>query len=610
MRKIAILLFVLLSLSKLTVKGQQPVFHEDFEQGIPSSFSLFDLDGLTPQLPFPIDEAWTAWTDPDDDDNTVAASLSYYTPAGTSNDWMVLPLIELPDDTASCHLYWRSRSAYDTYKDGYVLMISEESQRSPEQLINNGISASWKTFLQVPNYINPAEWTTFQVNLSEYAGKQIYIAFVNKTYDGWMLFIDDITIGNRESVKKGSVKLTTDLYAMNGKALITANVKAGILDPLKSFTVRLISEVDTISENYTIRPAIPQNTIYSIELDNKLSGTPGTIAEYKLELLKDSTVFAADSGKVVFLTSLQGKKHVIAEGLIDCGQNGGYGPRLIEGYKLAERKYGDAFIGIEVHGPTPDEDYMTVEGQEVYLDFIQDLQGGKYGQGVVVNRIAKGDVYEDIDSLCANNIQKPLICTAVAYGKSDDETIDVEADVVFGFPLTDSSYQYEWVIVEDSLWATQWNLYSGGYSGSFEGYENLPYEANICRNGVLRDRITSDDMIFNHSVQADDSLHLQLHCSAPRNVAEPRHLCAILLIIDSQSGEIVNAAKCQLTYEGLKPVNGILDTLTDNTDDSIEYYDMMGNRIAKSKLQLDTYKGLVIIKERKNGINRTYKTFK
>lgn len=610
MRKITILNILLFSFITLTSVAQQPVFHEDFEQGIPSSFSLFDLDGLTPHLPYPESQAWTAWIDPEDEDNKVAASLSYYTPAGSADDWMVLPLIEMPDDTASCHLYWRSRSAYDTYKDGYFLMISEESQSSPEQLIKDDISNSWKTILQVPNYNNPATWNTFEVNLSDYAGKQIYVAFVNKTYDGWMLFVDDITIGNRESVKKGSVKLTTDLYAMNGKALITANVKAGILDPLKSFTARLISEEDTVSEKYTILPAIPQNTKYSIELENKLSGTPGTIIDYKLELVKDSIVFAADSGKVVFLTTLQGKKHIIAEGLINSGPNGGYGPKFIEGYKLAEQKYGDAFIGIEVHGPNYSEDKLTVAEKEDYLLYLMELQGKGYGQGVIINRLYNGDVYVDIDSLCEIGIHEPLICTATANGKSDDEMIDVEADVVFGFPLNESSLKYEWVIVEDSLWATQWNMYSGGLFGPFLGYENLPLDVNICRNGVMRDRITSGEMRFNHSVQADDSIHLQLHCPVPKQVAEPRHLCAVLLISDSNSGEIVNAAKCELTYEGLKPVNGIHKTLTDNTDDSIEYYDIMGNRIGKNKLQLDTYKGLVIIKERKNGNNKTYKMFK
>ena len=227
MNKSTVFIIALFCLVLQKAKSQQFVLQEDFEQGIPSSFMLFDQDGLKAELTFPENTAWTTWTDPDDNENTVAASTSFYSPAGSASDWMVLPMLELPDDPASCQLFWRSRSAYDTYKDGYVVLLSEQTQISPEQLIKD--DNSWKTILQVPNSQNPASWKTFFANLSEYAGKKVYIAFVNNTYDGWMLFLDDITVGPRESVRKASVSLTTEHYASDGQLQVTANVKAGIL---------------------------------------------------------------------------------------------------------------------------------------------------------------------------------------------------------------------------------------------------------------------------------------------------------------------------------------------------------------------------------------------
>ena len=158
----------LLSITTLQANGQEPVFHEDFSNGIPETFSLFDRDCLTPKdgLGYPAKTAWAAWTDPDDADNGIAASVSYYSNGGAANDWMVLPKIQMPEDSASCQLYWRSRSAFDTFKDGYVVVVNEQTNYSPKQLIDKDIN--WSFIRQVQNNQNPASWQTFQTDLSAY----------------------------------------------------------------------------------------------------------------------------------------------------------------------------------------------------------------------------------------------------------------------------------------------------------------------------------------------------------------------------------------------------------------------------------------------------------
>ena len=604
MNKSTVFIIALFCLVLQKAKSQQFVLQEDFEQGIPSSFMLFDQDGLKAELTFPENTAWTTWTDPDDNENTVAASTSFYSPAGSASDWMVLPMLELPDDPASCQLFWRSRSAYDTYKDGYVVLLSEQTQISPEQLIKD--DNSWKTILQVPNSQNPAFWKTFFANLSEYAGKKVYIAFVNNTYDGWMLFLDDITVGPRESVRKASVSLTTEHYASDGQLQVTANVKAGILDPLSYFTAQLTSESDTITEDIILNSVLLPNAKSKIKLNKPLLGSPATACNYKLELLLDNKTIAADNSRVVFVAPLQGKQHLLAEGLINKSQNGGYGPRLIEGYKMAEKLYEDAFIGIEVHGPNSTEDNLTINGQTIYREELKAMQELDYGRGVVINRKGHGDVYDDIDSLCQQRLKKILICTTTAKGQSDDEILEVDAQVVFGIPLSEASFKYEWVVVEDSLWATQWNLYSGGLFGPFLGYENQPIEVNLCRNGVMRDRIVADNMLFESDVQAGDTITLQLHHVIPQQISEPRHLSAILIISDVKTGEVANATKCPLKYLGEKPVNNLKEKRLDVESDGIEYYDITGKRLNPDK-HGSQYKGIIIVKEKKDGTIRTSK---
>ena len=110
----------------------------DFENGIPETVILKDYDGLTPKsgLGFPENTAWSIWSDPNASINNVVGSCSYYENGGQANDWLVIPDIALPEDSASCQMFWRSRSAWDTYKDGYVVVITTE-KIEPDTEIGN-----------------------------------------------------------------------------------------------------------------------------------------------------------------------------------------------------------------------------------------------------------------------------------------------------------------------------------------------------------------------------------------------------------------------------------------------------------------------------------------
>lgn len=597
------------TVATLQANAQEPVFHEDFTDGIPSTFSLFDRDGLTPKegLGYPSKTAWAAWTDPDDADNGIAASVSYYTKGGAANDWMVLPKIQMPEDSASCQLYWRSRSAYDTFKDGYAVVANEQTNYSPKQLIDKDLN--WSFVRQVQNNQNPSSWNAFTADLSAYRGKEIYLAFVNNTPDGWMLFLDDITLGSRESVEKARLRLTTAAYALDA-ATITATLKAGILDTLTTFTARLTSEDDTLTEKVTIKKSLLPNAKTTLTLKNKLSGTPATIRPYKVELLEDDRVFATDSGSVTFLAALVGQKAVVAEGLINRGQNGGYGPRLLEAYKKASEKYGDSFIGIQVHGPTLNEDDLTAPGLDDYRSDLLVSQEMGYGQGVRVDRLLSGDAYAKLNSLCASRQSMPLLCTMDIEGTCDDETVSATAACVFGFPLAQADLRYEWLIVEDNISSSQWNLYSGGLFGKFEGYENQELDVSVVFNGVLRSRLSEADMTFAHDVAELDTVAVSLTLSRDFPVLDASQLRAILLVIDEQTGEIVNAAQGTLAYTGSNPVTGITHRKAETSETTIAVYDLTGTLLstARNENQINIpEKGIYIIKKYENGSIQTYK---
>lgn len=160
--------------------AQSVLFSENFNSGIPSSWTLVDNDGLTPAAA--VDTFDNAWIPFIDDEDTCAASTSYYSPTGQAADYLITPKISLNTFTK---LVWSARAYDASYADGYLVLIS-----STDSLI-----ASFTDTLMVVG----AEYyywhsRSVQLDLEGYANQDVYIAFKNFTNDGYILMIDDVKV--------------------------------------------------------------------------------------------------------------------------------------------------------------------------------------------------------------------------------------------------------------------------------------------------------------------------------------------------------------------------------------------------------------------------------
>lgn len=180
----------------LMTSQAQVVFLEDFD-GIPGStaggagtysfpagWSLFNVDNATPATNVAYVNA--AWERREDFNfnvaDSAAFSTSWYSPAGTANDWMFTPAITIP---ANSVLSWNA-VAYDaSYPDGYQVRIMTAAPTT------GNITTS--TVLQTITAEN-STWTARTQNLSAYAGQTVYIGFRNNSVDMFLLVIDDIKV--------------------------------------------------------------------------------------------------------------------------------------------------------------------------------------------------------------------------------------------------------------------------------------------------------------------------------------------------------------------------------------------------------------------------------
>ncbi|MDO5655882.1 MAG: choice-of-anchor J domain-containing protein [Flavobacteriaceae bacterium] len=185
--------------------AQTPVFEEDWDGNGPgiSAWTLIDVDGLTPAPAVSyITDAWSV-VDKDGAQGNfggpagdhAAASTSWYTNPGTSNDWLISPEITLPESEIS--VLWQSKAQDPGYRDGYELRLAPNAGNTVEDFT--------VVLYSTPN--DNAVWTDHAVSLAEYAGTTVRLAWVNNSTDMFVLLVDNISVEEFSMVAPSCVTL-------------------------------------------------------------------------------------------------------------------------------------------------------------------------------------------------------------------------------------------------------------------------------------------------------------------------------------------------------------------------------------------------------------------
>lgn len=186
MRKIN--LFISLFILGLTAFNSQAQtsFSEDFNGVNPfANWTLVNVDGNTPNAAVAyVNDAWVVREDFDSTGvgDSVAVSTSWYTPAGSANDYMITPMIVT---TANPVLEFDAKAQDPNFADGYELRVSTTTP-DVAGLLNNP-----------PLFTTNAEngaWTRRSINLSAYANDTIYLGWRNNSTDQFLLLIDNIKV--------------------------------------------------------------------------------------------------------------------------------------------------------------------------------------------------------------------------------------------------------------------------------------------------------------------------------------------------------------------------------------------------------------------------------
>jgi hypothetical protein len=167
--------------------AQTEIYFEDFQSGLPATYTIVDNDGFTPNASVSeYTDAWIAIPDPFDtgNSNQVVSSTSYFEPIGQADRWLITPPITLGayGNIAS----WKAQSFDPSFPDGYYVLIS-------------GTDTQLSSFTDTLEYIygEVADSLHYnEANISElgFNNQTIHLAFVNRTNNGFKLNLDDIRV--------------------------------------------------------------------------------------------------------------------------------------------------------------------------------------------------------------------------------------------------------------------------------------------------------------------------------------------------------------------------------------------------------------------------------
>ena len=353
------------------------LFSDNFDNGI-TNFLLFDGDknnpndfvkewGFADNTNYP----WSIVRDNEMSTDMAAASHSMYDPQGKSLDWMVIPQIYIPDNL--CTLKFQSQS-YLNDADDYLKVIVWKSNNVYNVLNHYIVDKIYKEGTVVYNKKQTAgqnedllegDWTDNTIDLREFAGKNVYIAFINENKAQSVVFVDNVEVlhnipflvtldhlskvtAQKDIVIKGRITNDSENEVYHTAQLTLKDAEGKVIETLNLDNLNL-KKGETL--NFAFNQALPLalGKINDYSIDVKMNNTLNTI-----------------KGNVKNL-SFEPVKRVVLEEF--TGMNCPNCPLGILAIKKIKSIYGKQFLPIAIHTYPGDQLGIGLNGYSDHLGF-------------------------------------------------------------------------------------------------------------------------------------------------------------------------------------------------------------------------------------------------
>lgn len=552
------------------------LFREDFNESGLNNVMLYEGDRLTPteeMQGFGFSDGqnypWSIVLENNSSTDRIAASHSCYTTAGASDDWMVIPQLYIPD--GKCHLDFQAQS-YKKNKADRLKVIIYESKTAYEYLTKSTINL-FKTDGKVvfDEQLSTGdteeglegEWTDYSISLADYAGKDIYIAFVNDNEAQSLVMVDNISVVH-EIPFLVTLDHNTMVVAQDG---IEVKGRVTINNPDETFTTAHLELLDTEGNCVSVIDesglSLVKGDTYSFAFPDRLPLVKGRANEFSVMVrMNESANTVKGTVRNLYFSP---QRNVVLEEFtgmrcVNC-------PLGIAAIEKIRSIYGNRFIPISLHNY---QDDVLGSGTTDYADAL----GLAAAPSGIIDRCGRitFPVYDDNGDYMFNGpagepkwldqvneqMGQPAEADITLTPKLSDDrtTIDIPVRVRFAMDSEHRQLNMLLVLLEDNVLGYQMNGYSSisdpdlgewGLGGMYGKSSVYPYyHEDVARS--WKGNSVNGTSCLTGSVTANVDYDMPMEMDMAGNVSDINNTKVVAMLIDAATGRVVNAnvAKVQM----------------------------------------------------------------
>ena len=514
---------------------------------MPSTFTLIDYDGNTPsddakKKGFAVGTPWLV-ARPQGEKSNVAMATSWYSPNGTSDDWLITHAFTVSDDNV--RLSWRARSTKKStkYHEDYSVYVSTTGGTTVADFDKTKPLATVKG----ENY----DWTTHSIDLSAYKGQTITVAFVDESNNKAYLYLDDInaSVWSNLTIKNSLGSQVCSMLPIAPKATVTNRSDKAV----DGFTVTL--DIDGKKEVKTFDDTLAPGESKDIELDDSIRFGRHETKRYTLTVTDNSTSYA-DKGTI----TSYGRK------LLGEEYTGTWCSWCVRGIVVMNKLHAQAkdwFVGIAAHS-----DVMS----GYYTDGLFSIWTAKGYPSGFVNRKYKGVSPENFETDGPTMLQDEAVMSSVKVQADVPNyavrTINTTTTLYFGADSAVHKFRLAYIIDENNVhhpndtkygqYNAAYSIAAGGTGGVMGGWEKLPktveakdmwfhevgrwYDTDLNGLDLLPKTIHRDEpIVVSHTLTIPDSIEIDTL----------RNCELVVLLIDGNDNRVVNAEQVALDSDAM-----------------------------------------------------------
>lgn len=558
------------------------LFEDDFSNGV-LGFLVYDNDGNTPDSEseaIGFDSSNLGWTYVMDEGiaDFAAGSTSMYNPAGKSDDWMVIPQINVVDQL--CKLTFQSQSYRNSATDRLKVYVWESNNmynaldaevvnkiRTEGTLVYNEIQSPG-----ADENMLKGDWQDNVVDLKDFAGKNVYIAFLNDNENQSAIFVDNVKVLHELPFYVA----VTNEDAVVDKDEITIEGVVDIRDEEETFTTAQLtlknavgSVVDQINATGL---SLKKGDKYEFAFSKPLPLTVGEQNDYTIEL-KFNEVENKVQKAVKSLVFKPTKRVVLEEftgtDCVNC-------PQGIEAISKLHNYYGDLFIPMALHCYTGDPFATGVTGYAAFLNLVAAPSGMIQRSGTISYPMLNdgGDYMfnapEGKDALwmdiVAEELDTPVEAeiTATAALSASGTSYSVPVDVKYALNGKNLNHKIFAVVLENGLVSYQRNGFASvededlgewGKDGEYSKPVVSPYTFDHVVRGWNGTTFTGTPELLPADVEAGKTYSTTLEFAVPSPVSKAWNTDIVVMLFDGNTDKLINAYKTSVTVpEGIDDV--------------------------------------------------------